>query len=96
MLKNLLIKSNIYSWVREIPWRRARLPTSVFKVFTGSSLLKKLPGIPEIWVPSLGWEDPLEKGIATHSSILAWRIPNAREACWAHTSRGCKELDTTL
>ena len=29
----------------------------------------------EIWVQSLGWEDPLEKGIATHSSILAWRIP---------------------
>ena len=28
-----------------------------------------------IWVPSLGWEDPLEEGIATHSSILAWKIP---------------------
>jgi len=29
----------------------------------------------ESWVPSLGWEDPLEKGMATHSNILAWRIP---------------------
>ena len=33
----------------------------------------------ETWVRSLGWEDPLEKGIATHSSILAWRIPMDRE-----------------
>ena len=33
----------------------------------------------EIWVPSLGWEDPLEKGMATHSSILAWRIPWTEE-----------------
>ena len=38
----------------------------------------------ETWVRSLGWEDSLEKGMATHSSILAWRIP------WGH-----KELDTT-
>ena len=38
----------------------------------------------ETWVQSLGWEDPLEKGKATHSIILAWRIP------W-----GRKELDTT-
>ena len=35
------------------------------------------------WVPSLGWEDPLEEGMATHSSILAWRIPMDRGACWA-------------
>ena len=33
------------------------------------------PAIWETWVRSLGWEDPLEKGMATHSSILAWRIP---------------------
>ena len=33
----------------------------------------------ETWVPSLGWEDPLEKGLATHSSILAWRIPLTKE-----------------
>ena len=37
--------------------------------------VKNLPAIQETWVQSLGWEDPLEKGIATHSSILAWRIP---------------------
>ena len=38
-------------------------------------LVKNLPAMPETWVQSLGWEDPLEKGKATHSSILAWRIP---------------------
>ena len=37
--------------------------------------LKHLPGMQEIWVRSLGWEDPLEKEMAIHSSILAWRIP---------------------
>ena len=37
--------------------------------------LKRLPAIQETWVRSLGWEDPLEKEMATHSSILAWRIP---------------------
>ena len=38
-------------------------------------LVKNLPEIQETWVQSLGWENPLEKGEATHSSILAWRIP---------------------
>ena len=33
------------------------------------------PAVQETWVPSLGWEDPLQKGMAAHSSILAWRIP---------------------
>ena len=38
-------------------------------------MVKYLPAMQETWVQSLGWEDPLEKGKATHSSILAWRIP---------------------
>ena len=37
--------------------------------------LKRLPAMWETWVQSLGWEDPQEKEMATHSSILAWRIP---------------------
>ena len=41
--------------------------------------VKNLPAIQETWVQSLGWEDPLEKGIATHSSILVWRIPWTEE-----------------
>ena len=40
-----------------------------------AQLAKSLPSVQETWVPSLGWEDPMEKGMATHSSILAWRIP---------------------
>ena len=40
-----------------------------------AQLVKNLPAVRETWVQSLGWEDPLEKGKATHSSILAWRIP---------------------
>ena len=40
---------------------------------------KNLPAMQETWVQSLGWEDPLEKGTAAHSSILAWRIPWTEE-----------------
>ena len=40
-----------------------------------AQLVKNPPAMWEIWVQSLGWEDPLEKGKATHSSVLAWRIP---------------------
>ena len=40
---------------------------------------KNLWAVWETWVQSLGWEDPLEKGMATHSSILAWRIPRTEE-----------------
>ena len=43
--------------------------------FPVAQLIKNLPAVQEIWVQSLGWEDSLEKGKATHSSILAWRIP---------------------
>ena len=103
------------SWIRKIPWRRYRLPTSVFLRFPCGSagkestcnvgdlgsipglgrsagegigcplqycwaslvaqLVKNLPAMWETWIRSLGWENPLEKGKATHSSILAWRIP---------------------
>ena len=42
-------------------------------------MVKNLPTMQETWVRSLGWEDPLEKGMATHPSILAWRIPWTEE-----------------
>ena len=45
----------------------------------GAQLVKNPPAMQETWVQSLGWEDPLEKGTATHSSILAWRIPWTEE-----------------
>ena len=41
--------------------------------------VKNLPAVQEIWVPSLGQADALEKGMVTHSSILAWRIPRTEE-----------------
>ena len=41
--------------------------------------IKRLPAMQETWVRSLGWEDPLEKEMATHSSILAWIIPWTEE-----------------
>ena len=41
--------------------------------------VKNLPAVRENWVPSMGQEDPLEKGMASHSSILAWRIPWTEE-----------------
>ena len=54
-------------------------------IYVGASLVAQLvknpPAMWETWVLSLGWEDPLEKGRATHSSILAWRIPMERVAC---------------
>ena len=44
-----------------------------------ASMVKNLPAVQETWVQSLGQEDPLEKGKATHSSILAWKIPRTEE-----------------
>ena len=45
-------------------------------------MVKNLPAIQETQVQSLGQEDPLEKGMATHSSILAWEIPGTEETDW--------------
>ena len=42
-------------------------------------MVKNLPAMQETWVRPLGWEDPLERGKATHSNILAWRIPRTEE-----------------
>ena len=43
-------------------------------------MVKNLPAVQETWVGSLGWEDPLEEGMAVHSNILAWRTPVDRGA----------------
>ena len=45
-----------------------------------AQMVKHLPTMQETWVRSLGWEDPLEKEIATHSSTLAWKIPWVKES----------------
>ena len=56
--------------------------------------VKKLPAIQETWVRFLGWEDPLEMEMATHSSILAWEIPWIDETVGLQ-SMGSIESDTT-
>ena len=74
---------------RDLAW----LSCSAQKLIHAASLVAQLVKNPsvrqETWVLSPGWDDPLEKGKATHSSILAWRIP------WTLESMGRKELDTT-
>ena len=49
-------------------------------------MVKDPPTMQETQVRSLGWEDPLEKGMATHSSILAWRIPWTEELGWLQSN----------
>ena len=48
-----------------------------------AQMVKNLPALWKTWVPFLGWEDPLEEDMGTHSSILAWRIPMDRGGWWA-------------
>ena len=57
--------------------------------------VKNLPAIWETWVRFLGGEDPLEEGIATHSSIFAWRIPMDKGAWQATVPRVTEESDIT-
>ena len=57
-------------------------------------MVKNLPAVLETQVRSRGVEDPLEKGMATHSSILAWRFPGTEELGGLQ-SMGCKEIDMT-
>ena len=58
-------------------------------------MVKNLSAMWETWVQSLGWEDTLEKGMATHSSFLAWKIPQTRGARRAAVHEVVKETDTS-
>ena len=53
-----------------------------------AQIVKNLPAMQETWVRALGWEDPLEKGMATRSSILAWRIP------WTEEPGGLQSMES--
>ena len=57
--------------------------------FPGGSVVKNLPSMQEMWDRSLGKEDPLEKGMATYSSILAWNIP------WTEKPEGVQSMGVT-
>ena len=59
-----------------------------------AQMVKNQPAMRKIWVQSLGWDDPLQEGMATRSSILAWRIPVDRGA-WQATVHGGAESDST-
>ena len=77
----------------EAPCLSCTLPLGASLV---AQTVKNLPAMQETQVQYLGWEDPLEKGMATHSSILAWRIPWTEEPSGLHTVHGAaKESNTT-
>ena len=59
-------------------------------------MVKRLPAMVEAQVQSLGWEDPLEKGMGTLSGILAWRIPWIEEPGRLHVVRGAAKSQTRL
>ena len=63
--------------------------------FPGGSVVKNLPAKQEMWVQSLGWEDPLEKEMATHSSILAWEISWTEKPSRLQSTESHKKSDTT-
>ena len=75
-LCRLSINSSSWRWLACLFPARVILITSLGSLGASlvAQLVKNLPAIRETWVQSLGWEDPLEKGKATHSSSLAWRI----------------------
>ena len=56
-------------------------------------MVKNLPAMWETWIRSLGWEDPLEEEMATHSGTPAWSIPWTEEPGRAHSPCACKESD---
>ena len=74
-----------------MPFAAKRVGLGAFLV---AQTVKNLPAMQENRVPSLSWEDPLEKGMATHFSILAWRMPWAEEP-GDYSPNGHKESDTT-
>ena len=94
LVKNLPVMQETWldSWVGKITWRRDRLPT-IFGLPCWAQIIKNPSAMRDTWVGSLGWEDPLEEGMATHSSLLAWRIPKGRGA-WQATVHGVTKSRT--
>ena len=78
-----MVEQNLQSWFLHTSLPSPHVIFLNKGKFPGTSLVapmvKNLPAMQETWVRSLGWEDPLEEGMATHSSILPWRIPWTEE-----------------
>ena len=81
------------SWVGKIPREGIGYPLQYSWAFLVVQMLKTLPAIRETWVQSLSWEGSLEEGMATHSSILAWRIP-MDGGTWQATVHGVTKSQT--
>ena len=75
-------RSQFDSWVGKIPWRKKGCLHQYSWASLVTQMVKNRPAMQETWVGSPGQEDPLEEGMATHSSILAWRIPMDRGDWW--------------
>jgi len=71
------------SWVRKTLWKGIFYPFQYSWASLVAQMVKNPLAMQETWVQSLGWEDPLEEGMATHPSILVWRIPMDKGAWWA-------------
>ena len=79
---------------------QARILDSYYLLWNSllAQMVNDLPAMQETWVRFLGWEDPLEEGMATHSSVLAWRISMDRGAWWAtfhEIAKSQTQLSTT-
>ena len=77
------------------PWEGIGYPLQYSWFSLVAQMIKNPPTVWETWFQSLGWEDPLEEGMATHSSILAWRIAMDRGAWWAAIHWDRKDSDMT-
>ena len=86
------ITSHIQNWVLFLLWLHVFIVSRAMSLLISSSILgtyqpgKMVKHLSTMWetrVQSLGWEDPLEEGMTTHSSILAWKIPLDKGAWWA-------------
>ena len=82
------------SLVNSITWEEIAGCPQESRVSLVAPMVNNLPSMWATWVQSLDWKDPLEEGMATHSSILGWRIPMSREA-WRATVHRVSESDMT-
>ena len=92
-LEHLFLKVLVEKFLGDSDWPSlGHVPTRASLV---AQTVKNPPAMRETWVQSLGWEDPMEEGMTTHSSFLAWRIPMDRGA-WQATVQGVAKSQTRL
>ena len=80
------------SWARKIPWKGIGYPLQYSWASLVAQMVKNLPAVWEMWVQPLGWEDPLEEGMATYSCL---ENPHGQRSMVGSSPWGCKELDMT-